>query len=82
LQTHRSMFEGTDMKFDIAHEYPIPTETQAFNEKGEPINIRFISGCKEIDKAKQIEKGYPEKRKPTALGKSNAYFPRRDAFCP
>lgn len=66
--------EGTDMKFDITHEHPIPLETQAFDAKGIPITIRFIMGCNEIDKNKQIAMGYAEDRPPTATERAMTTF--------
>jgi hypothetical protein len=58
--------EGSDMKFDVTHQFPLPTETITVDKEGRQKVIRFIAGCDTIDKSEQVKRGYPEKRKATA----------------
>lgn len=57
--------EGSNVPFDIVSEFPIPTETDAFDEAGNPIRIRFVMGCNTIIKEEQVRRGWPENRRPT-----------------
>ena len=58
--------EGSNIPFDITAQYPLPPETTTFDADGTPKEIRFILGCKTIDKQEQIRMGYAPNRKPTA----------------
>ena len=53
------------MTFDVVNQFPKPAQTDSIDANGEPVTLRFIAGCKEIVKEKQIAKGWPEKRRPT-----------------
>lgn len=65
VQNSPFFVEGSNMAFDIVNEYPLPLECDTFDEKGNPIRIRFIMGCDTIIKEEQVRKGYPENRRST-----------------
>lgn len=65
--------EGTNIKYDITAEFPIPNECTAF-VNGKPVQYRFLANCDTIIKKDQIAQGWANKIPQTDLERTLLTF--------